>query len=103
MDRAPRFGRGCCGFDSCQARKKMNWFVYILECSDKSLYTGITTDIPRRIIQHNSKLGAKSLFGKLPVKLVYNEALKDRSKASIREAEIKKLDRIQKLKLITGR
>lgn len=82
---------------------EMNWYVYILECKDKSLYTGITTDIEKRVNTHNLGKGSKSLLGKLPVKLVYNEALKDRSEASIREAEIKKLDRSEKLKLIPGR
>jgi len=81
----------------------MNWYVYILECKDKSLYTGITTNIEKRISTHNLGKGSKSLLGKLPVKLVYNEALENRSKASIREAEIKKLERKEKLKLITGR
>gem|GEM_PF-2163852 len=84
-------------------RAKMNWYVYILECKDKSLYTGITTNIEKRISTHNLGKGSKSLLGKLPVKLVYNEALENRSKASIREAEIKKLERKEKLKLITGR
>lgn len=81
----------------------MNWFVYILECSDKSLYTGITNNLEKRILTHNTKKGSKSLFGKLPVKLVYNETLKNRSKASVREAEIKKLTRKEKIDLIMGR
>ncbi len=81
----------------------MNWYVYILECKDKSLYTGITTDIGKRVLTHNSKKGSKSLLGKLPVKLVHNETFENRSKASIREAEIKKLDKNRKLELITGR
>ena len=80
---------------------KMNWFVYILECSDKSLYTGITTDISRRINQHNSKLGARSLFGKLPVKLVYNETFPNQIEAAKREREIKGWKRERKLELIS--
>ena len=81
----------------------MAWFVYILECSDKSLYTGITTDIEKRVSTHNSRKGSMSLLGKLPVKLVYNETLSSRSTASVREAEIKNLERNKKLELITGR
>ena len=81
----------------------MNWYVYILECSDKSLYTGITNNLEKRVLTHNSKKGSKSILGKLPVKLVYNEALIDRSEASIREAQIKKLTRREKLNLIMGR
>ena len=81
----------------------MNWFVYILEGTDKSLYTGITNNLEKRIQTHNAKRGSKSLLGKLPVKLVYNEALKDRSEASIREAQIKKLTRQEKLEIISGR
>lgn len=81
----------------------MDWFVYILESNDKTLYTGITNNLEKRIKAHNSKRGSKSLFGKLPVKLVYNETLKDRSGASIREAQIKKLTRKEKLELVKGR
>ncbi|MDO8609656.1 MAG: GIY-YIG nuclease family protein, partial [bacterium] len=63
----------------------MKWFVYIVKCSDDSLYTGISTDINRRINEHNQKLGAKSLRGKLPVKLIYFEKHKDQIKAAKRE------------------
>lgn len=78
----------------------MNWFLYILECSDSSLYTGITNNLEKRILKHNSKKGAASLMGKLPVVLVYKENHPDRSSASKREAEIKKLKRNEKLELI---
>jgi putative endonuclease len=81
----------------------MNWHVYILECKDKTLYTGITNNLEKRILIHNAGKGSKSLLGKLPVKLVYNETLINRSEASIREAQIKKLTRDQKIELITGR
>ncbi len=81
----------------------MEWYVYILECVDKSLYTGITTDIEKRIKTHNLGKGSKSILGKLPVKLVYKEKAENRSKASIRESEIKKLTRQEKLNLIAGR
>lgn len=78
----------------------MNWFLYIVECRDKTLYTGITTDLKRRVTQHNSKKGAKSLKGKLPVKLVYNESFENQIEASKREREIKSWKRKYKLLLI---
>lgn len=78
----------------------MNWNVYIVRCSDGSLYTGITTDLTRRVSEHNNKTGAKALKGKLPVKIVYSEFFPDRSSASMRESEIKQLSRKEKLELI---
>jgi len=79
----------------------MSYFVYILECSDGSLYTGITKDIAKRLDEHNSKdIGAKYTKARRPVKLVYQESSKDRSSASKREYEIKKFTRSQKLQLI---
>lgn len=78
------------------------WKVYILECSDKSLYTWITTDLTRRLREHNWEIvwGAKYTRVRQPVELVYSEELENRSEASKRECEIKKLSRVQKLKLI---
>lgn len=80
----------------------MNWYLYIVKCADGSLYTGITTDLNRRVKEHNTDTakGAKSLRGKKPVVLVYSEMLADRSAASLREAAIKKLSRNEKLQLI---
>ncbi len=79
----------------------MSYFVYILECSDGSLYTGITKDIAKRLDEHNSKnAGAKYTKARRPVKLVYQESSKDRSSASKREYEIKKFTRTKKLQLI---
>lgn len=79
----------------------MSYFVYILECSDSTLYTGITTDIHRRLDEHNnSEKGAKYTKVRRPVKLVYSESQEDRSSASKREYAIKKLTRTQKLKLL---
>jgi putative endonuclease len=83
--------------------RPMAWYVYILESKDNSLYTGITVDIERRVSEHNSKKGSKSLKGKLPVRLVYNEVFENRSQASRREAEIKSWERSRKLNLIKGR
>jgi putative endonuclease len=79
----------------------MTYFVYILECADQTLYAGITTDLKRRIAEHNnSKLGAKYTSARRPVKLVYSKKFKNRSLASKAEAEIKKLKKSEKLKLI---
>jgi len=81
----------------------VKYYVYILQCSDNSLYTGITTDLERRIFEHNnSDKGAKYTKIRRPVILVYNEKCENRSDASKREYEIKKLTRTQKLKIIKG-
>jgi putative endonuclease len=77
------------------------YYLYILECADKTLYTGITTDLKRRVGEHNgAKLGAKYTAARRPVKLVYSKKFKDRSLASQAEAQVKKLSRSLKLKLI---
>jgi putative endonuclease len=78
------------------------YYVYIVECIDKTLYTGIATELERRIEEHNtSSKGAKYTRTRRPVKLAYSEKHKDRSSASKREYEIKKkMSREDKLKLI---
>jgi len=79
----------------------MSYFVYILECSDGSLYTGITKDIAKRLDEHNTKeRGAKYTKARRPVKLLYEEPSNNRSSASKREYVIKKLTRLKKLQLI---
>jgi putative endonuclease len=79
----------------------MSYFVYILQCSDDTLYTGIAKDIVRRLDEHNcSDKGAKYTKVRRPVVLVYQEKSEDRSSASKREHEIKKLSREKKLELI---
>jgi len=79
----------------------MSYFVYILECCDGSLYTGITKDVTKRLDEHNtSDKGAKYTKARRPVKLLYQEPSDDRSTASKREYAIKKLTRLQKLQLI---
>ena len=78
----------------------MPWFLYVVKCFDTSLYTGITTDIPRRLKEHNTKKGAFYTKNKLPVELVYQEPMRNRSEALKREHLIKKLTRKQKLELI---
>lgn len=66
-----------------------NWFVYLVRCADMSLYTGISTDVDRRILQHNAKKGAAYTRSRGPVELVYQEGPFTESKARKREAEIK--------------
>lgn len=78
----------------------MSWRVYILECADGTLYTGITNDLDTRIAAHNAGKGARYTRSRLPVQVVYTEAATDRSTASSREAQIKSLSRSEKLALI---
>lgn len=76
------------------------YFVYILKCNDNTLYTGITTDLERRVKEHNSsKVGAKYTKARRPVELIYSKTFDDRSAASVEEARIKKLSRSEKLDL----
>jgi len=84
--------------------KEKQWHLYIVRCSDNSLYTGITTDLERRVLEHNtSNKGSKYTKTRRPVELVYNETYQDRSTSSKRESEIKKLSRGDKLKMINKR
>ena len=78
------------------------WYLYIIRCNDDSLYTGVTTDIPRRIKEHNLKTGGSYTRTRTPVELVYQEPLPTRSSALKREIQIKKLPRTKKLALING-
>ena len=78
-----------------------NWKVYIVECADGTYYTGITTDVERRILEHNfSFKSAKYTRSRRPVQLVYEETFNNRSNASKREYAIKRLKRKDKLLLI---
>lgn len=81
------------------------WFVYIVRCRDDSLYTGSTTDVKRRVKEHNGidPSGARYTRMKRPVALVYSEAVATRKEAFIREAEIKKLSHTHKELLIGSR
>ena len=76
------------------------YYVYMLRCGDGSLYTGIATDVDRRVNEHNSGRGAKYTRSRLPVEAVYLEEAPDKSAALRREIAIKKLTRQQKLALI---
>jgi putative endonuclease len=74
----------------------------MLKCSDGKLYTGSTTDVDRRVKEHNRKKGGRFTRGRLPVKLAYKEPCQTRSEAQKREAQIKKWSRKKKLTLING-
>ena len=77
------------------------YHVYIVVCADKTFYTGITVDLRRRIIEHNSsKLAAKYTSARRHVRLVYTESFRNRSQASIAESRIKRLSRKEKIQLI---
>lgn len=78
----------------------MSWIVYILQCADGTLYTGITNDLKKRLAAHNEGTGAKYTRGRGPVKLVYKEGRKTKGSALRREAEIKKMSRKSKLTLL---
>ena len=81
--------------------EKSGWLVYILECSDKTLYTGITNNLKKRLEQHNNGPdGAKYTRVRRPVKCVYQEVQENRSKATKREMAIKQLSRSKKIELI---
>lgn len=80
---------------------KTAYYVYIIKCSDGTLYTGTARDLDARIAKHNQGLGAKYTRGRLPVTLVYAEAVADKSTALKREMAIKEMDRPAKLALIS--
>ena len=77
-----------------------SWYLYILRCKDNTLYTGITTDVEKRLEAHRSGKGAKYTRGRTPLELVYREACESHSDALKRELEIKALTRQEKEKLI---
>lgn len=79
---------------------EQTWHLYILRCRDGTLYTGITTDVEKRLEAHRSGKGAKYTRGRAPLELVYREECGTHSAALKREVEIKRLSREQKLALI---
>ena len=81
-------------------KEDREWFVYIIECKDKELYTGITLDVEKRVAKHNKGLGCRYTKYRWPVNLIYKEAQTNKSCAIKRELEIKRLKRAEKLKLI---
>jgi putative endonuclease len=87
-----------------ESLSKSAWFVYYLRCSDNSLYAGITTNLTRRLIEHNTcnKLGAKYTRVRRPVCLVYAEHQENRQLASKREYQLKKLSKVKKEALVNN-
>ncbi len=85
------------------ARHSSRWLVYLLRCSDGSLYTGITNDLPKRLKAHAAGVASKYTRSRLPVKLVYTEPQPTKSRALKREAAIKRLRRPDKDRLLALR
>ena len=83
-------------------KRMMNWQVYIILCSDNSLYTGITTDLERRFCQHAHGRGAKYFRGREPTEVVYLERGHTRSTSAKRELQIKMMTRAEKYLLISS-
>lgn len=82
---------------------KVHWYTYIVLCADNTLYTGITTDLKRRVEEHNSGMkGARYTRSRRPVKLMYSEIFSSRSKALSREAVIKKMKATKKKALVAA-
>ena len=82
-------------------RVDITWYVYIILCSDSSLYSGITTDIERRFQQHAEGRGAKYFRGRQPLQVVYLENHNSRSSASKREYQIKAMNRVEKRSMVS--
>lgn len=78
------------------------WFVYIVQCQDRTFYTGCTDDVTRRVATHNLGKGAKYTRSRLPVKVIFFEECTSHSHALKRESAIKSLSRAQKIKLINS-
>ncbi len=81
----------------------MSWCIYIIECKDGKLYTGITNNLRRRIKEHDSGNGCRFTKYRIPVTLRYNKRVNSRSEASKGEARIKSLPRSKKIELIKGK
>ena len=80
--------------------KRQTWYVYIILCKDKSLYTGITKNLERRLLEHSTGKGAKYTRSRGANKIVYFKKYFSHSKAAANESKIKKFERTQKLQLI---
>jgi putative endonuclease len=78
----------------------VSWFCYLLRCADDTLYCGITNDLEKRLAAHNAGTASKYTRARLPVELIFAKSCADRSVASKREMEIKKLTRADKLALV---
>lgn len=88
--------------DGSAAAADQPWFVYIIECSDGSFYTGITNDLERRQQQHNDGTASRYTRSRRPVMLRYQEACESRSQALIRECSLRLLSRKQKEELVNS-
>ena len=84
-------------------KEEAPWFCYLLKCADGTFYAGITTLIDRRLSLHNRGRASRYTRGRLPVELVYAEPCRDRSSASRREVEVKKMSRAEKRRLTTSK
>ncbi len=82
---------------------EIEWFLYILECKDGTLYTGITNNLEKRLRSHNDGTASKYTRSRTPVKMVYSEPVGDRSNATKRELQVKKLSRTKKNQLILSK
>ena len=87
--------------DAPDSQTKPDWYVYLLHCADGSYYTGITTDLRRRLQEHNtdSRKAAKYTRARRPLEMVYFELCQSRSEAGVREYAIRKLPRSKKIEL----
>ncbi len=83
-----------------ECNKKQEWYLYMIECKDTKLYTGITNDLGRRIEQHNRGKGCRFTSFRTPVKLIYKKIYSSKNEALKREAEIKGWSREKKLALL---
>ncbi|MGB3341691.1 MAG: GIY-YIG nuclease family protein [bacterium] len=81
-------------------KEESMWYVYIIECSDNTLYVGVTLDIERRLKEHNSGKGGRYTRARMPVNLIYNESYNSKSKALKREIQIKGWTKRKKIALI---
>lgn len=82
-----------------KCNKNQEWYLYMIECKDSKLYTGITNDLDRRIKQHNRGKGCRFTKFRIPVKLIYKEIFSSKNEALKKEAEIKGWTRDRKLEL----
>jgi len=86
--------------DTSETETLLQWCVYMIRCSDNSLYTGITTDIDRRFRQHSEGKGAKYFRGRTPLQVVYREGNHSRCSAAGREYVIKRMNRAEKERMV---
>jgi putative endonuclease len=98
----PKYKRMLAGMQKKRRKKGEPWFLYILECSDGSFYTGVTKDIDRRLSEHNKGTASKYTRLRLPVELRYTEECAGRAEALVRECQVKALPRKKKEELVRG-